>query len=174
MDMTELQEHWAGILAEEYSKRTELQKYDMDILIEFSKATVLGAWPEIVDLPDCKDNTHCVSVTPNAMTNVLSCIIGSDPNIKQHTGRDATAQTGTFVAGVCGAAIGHVVGGTLMGIDPFGFSTFLPIGVSAIITLSLPEPLRSRAKVLMTGHRADNGKELFKPAEILLVRIPTT
>lgn len=170
--MTPLQLQYANSLAQQYKKRPRLLQLSAETLHLFATETVLAAWPDVEDLPSDDELVRRVRITPNMMTNVLSCVIGADPNFEKHTGYNATAQTGTLVAGVCGVAIGHVVGGELVQIEPFSFLSELPIGVSAIITLTLPKQLRSRAVIHMSGCRADTGKELFRPAHIRMVRIP--
>lgn len=170
--VTPLQSHYVNCLTQAYKLRPRLQTLPEETLQLFAAETVLAAWPGVEDLSSDDELVRRVLITPNQMTNILSCVIGADPNYEKHTGKNATAQTGTLVAGVCGVAIGHIVGGELVQIEPFSFLSELPIGVSAIIILTLPKILRSRAIIHMQGYRADTGSELFRPAKIRMLKIP--
>jgi hypothetical protein len=173
MNTLELQAYYSSRLAEQYGQMPRLSKYDAEIRMNFARGTIAGAWPIIVDLPDTENGARCIQITPTVTTNILNCVIGGDTNYQMHTGHDATAQTGTLVNAVCGVAVAHLVGGVLTSINPFGFRRSLPIGESAIITLVPPKKGQQRAKVLMEGFLHSTGQQLFKPANITLVNIPT-
>lgn len=154
-----------GILLREGPKLSILDEASMQ---KISESISASAWPVIVDLPKTKDGSYCLQITPTKLTNVLSCIIGGDGNTELHLGKNATAQTGTLVAGICGAAIAHVYGGILRSIIPFTFCNNLEIEDSAILTMRLKTKRQGLSKISLEGCRLSDGKPLFKPSEVTL------
>lgn len=154
-----------GILLREDPNLSMIDEASMQKISERISAS---AWPVIVDLPKTKDGSYCLQITPTKFTNVLSCIIGGDGNTELHLGKNATAQTGTLVAGICGAAIAHVYGGILRSIIPFTFCNNLEIEDSAILTMRLKTERPRLSKISLEGCRLSDGKPLFKPSEVTL------
>jgi len=169
----EFQNHCIMKLAEQYRTDPSLADESDFTLLKFARATIGKAWPVIVYQGQDGEGFHILSITPTPTSNILSCAMCADRNTLSHIGEDATAQTGTLVNGICGAAVSHLIGGKMFKIEPFVLVLALPIGESALVKMTMPKSNRNQGIIRMEGYIESSMEPFFRPAKVYLSEIPT-